>query len=140
MARREYSCAGDCSRYNATKTRERQMTRWMLCTVMMLLTSCTSSASRSVNAAAKPRAGEKPNIIFILSDDVGLGNIASCGGDTFKTPNIDALAAGGTRFARCYSTPLCGPSRAQILTGRYPFRTGMISNSSGGVVKPANEI
>src|SRR2546427_9698624 len=100
MARRGCSCAGDCSRYNATKTRETQMTRWMLCTVMMLLTSCTSSAPRSANAAAKPRAVEKPNIIFILSDDVGLGNIACCGGDTFKTPKIDALAGGWARFER----------------------------------------
>ena len=117
------------------------MTRWMFCTVMLLvMASCAGSAPRSANSDAKPHAVGKPNIIFILSDDVGLGNIACCGGDTFKTPNIDALAAGGTRFSRCYSTPLCGPSRAQILTGRYPFRTGMISNQTGPVMKPANEV
>jgi arylsulfatase A len=83
--------------------------------------------------------GGKPNIIFILSDDVGLGNISCCGGDKFKTPNIDALAKSGIRFEYCYSTPLCGPSRAEALTGRYPFRTGMIGNQSGDVMKPANE-
>lgn len=81
-----------------------------------------------------------PNMIFILSDDVGLGNIGCCGGTTFQTPRIDALARGGTRFETCYSMPLCGPSRATILTGRYPFRTGMISNTSGARVQPANEI
>ncbi len=69
----------------------------------------------------------KPNIIFILSDDVGLGNI-SCYGGAFKTPNIDALAAGGTRFEHCYANPVCGPSRATCLTGRYVFRTGMLTN------------
>jgi arylsulfatase A-like enzyme len=112
----------------------------MLCALMLLLASCASSAPKSVSSDAQAQAVEKPNIIFILSDDVGLGHIGCFGGDTFKTPNIDALAAGGTRFERCYSTPLCGPSRAQILTGRYPFRTGMISNSSGGAMKPANEV
>lgn len=84
--------------------------------------------------------GRKPNIIFILTDDVGLGNISCCGGDNFKTPRIDALAKTGTRFEQCFSTPLCGPSRCQCLTGRYPFRTGMISNASGDVPIPANEI
>jgi arylsulfatase A len=91
-------------------------------------------------AKADPANADKPNIIFILCDDVGLGDIACCGGDKYKTPNIDALAAGGTRFEQCFSTPLCGPSRAQLLTGRYPFRTGMISNGSGNVLKPDNEI
>jgi arylsulfatase A len=82
----------------------------------------------------------KPNIIFILSDDVGLGDIGCCGGDKFKTPQIDSLAQGGTRFEYCFSTPLCGPSRSEILTGRYPFRTGMTSNGTGGLMKPAKEI
>jgi arylsulfatase A len=72
-------------------------------------------------------AADKPNIIFILSDDVGLGNI-SCYGGAFKTPNIDALAKGGTRFEYCYANPVCGPSRATCLTGRYVFRTGMLTN------------
>jgi len=80
----------------------------------------------------------KPNLIFILSDDVGLGDIGCCGGP-FKTPNIDALATGGTRFEYCYSTPLCGPSRCQFLTGRYPFRTGLISNNSRNAIAPSRE-
>src|SRR4051812_32371313 len=74
---------------------------------------------------ARAEAPAKPNIIFILSDDVGLGNIG-CYGGAFKTPNIDALAKGGTRYEQCYACPLCGPSRATIMTGRYLFRTGML--------------
>lgn len=80
----------------------------------------------------------KPNILFILSDDVGLGNIG-CYGGAFKTPRIDALASGGTKFEHCFANPLCGPSRATILTGRYVFRTGMITNQSGAVMSPARE-
>ena len=82
----------------------------------------------------------RPNIIFILSDDVGLGNLSCYGGDKFKTPQLDALAKSGTRFEYCFSTPLCGPSRCQFLTGRYPFRTGLINNQSRNAISPAREV
>ncbi len=81
----------------------------------------------------------KPNIVFILSDDVGLGDISCYGGDKFKTPRIDAMAKGGTRFTYNYAAPLCGPSRCELLTGRYAFRTGMTGNDSGKLIKPENE-
>lgn len=84
-------------------------------------------------------AAEKPNIILIMSDDVGIGDI-HCTGGAFKTPNIDALAQGGTRFEYCYATPLCGPSRCQLLTGRYPFRTGLNNNQSANAVSPDREV
>jgi arylsulfatase A len=92
----------------------------------------------ALGAQEKP-APQKPNIILILSDDVGLGDIGCCGG-AFKTPQIDSLAKSGTRFEYCYSTPLCGPSRCQLLTGRYPFRTGLISNNSADAIQPGHEI
>lgn len=82
----------------------------------------------------------RPNIIFILADDLGIGNVSCYGADKFKTPNIDMLAKSGIRFEHCYAAPLCGPSRALIMTGRYAFRTGMTGNDSGPVMKPANEI
>src|ERR1700749_3592874 len=78
-------------------------------------------------AVAAPGSKEHPNIVMILSDDVGLGDI-HCTGGSFNTPNIDKLASGGTKFTYCYATPLCGPSRCELLTGRYPFRTGLNSN------------
>lgn len=106
--------------------------------VALSVSSVLPSGLQAAEAAGT--TGRKPNIIFILSDDVGLGNIGCCGADHFKTPRLDALAKSGTRFDRCFSTPLCGPSRSQCLTGRYPFRTGMIGNKSGQVMDPANEI
>jgi arylsulfatase A-like enzyme len=83
-------------------------------------------------AAGPAAAAEKPNIVFFLADDVGLDGIGCCGSDRFKghTPNIDALAREGTRFETCYSCPLCGPSRCVLMTGRYPFRTGGLTNAS----------
>ncbi len=92
-----------------------------------------------VSAVVKAPPVSKPNIIFILSDDVGLGDIGCCGGP-FKTPNIDALAKNGTRFELCYANPLCGPSRCEALTGRYPFRTGLNSNHSADAIHPSREV
>jgi arylsulfatase A len=78
-------------------------------------------------AAPEPAAG-KPNIIFILADDLGVPNVSAYGADSFKTPNVDALARSGVRLDRTFSCPNCGPSRAAFLTGRYGFRTGMTGN------------
>ncbi len=86
----------------------------------------------------KPSAA-KPNIIFILADDVGLGDVGFSGGH-FKTPHIDALAKSGTHFTHCYAMPLCGPSRCMLLTGRYPFRTGLVGNQSAQALATHKEI
>lgn len=64
----------------------------------------------------------KPNIILILADDVGY-EVPTCdGGQSYSTPNLDRMAAGGIRFTNCNSTPLCSPSRVELLTGKYNFR------------------
>jgi arylsulfatase A len=68
-----------------------------------------------------------------------LGDVGFSGG-SFKTPNIDALAKSGTQFEFCYATPLCGPSRCEMLTGRYPFRTGLINNNSHQAIQPGHEV
>ncbi|HEY2124755.1 MAG TPA: sulfatase-like hydrolase/transferase [Chthoniobacterales bacterium] len=104
-----------------------------LCALALL-----SPGSHLAYAEEKPSV-QKPNIIFILADDVGLGDV-HCSGGPYQTPNIDALAAGGTRFEYSYATPLCGPSRCQFLTGRYPFRTGLISNHSESAIADHKEI
>jgi arylsulfatase A len=103
--------------------------------IAALLLFC-AIAGRSSALAETPK---KPNVIFILADDLGTGNVGCYGSDKFKTPNIDALAKSGTRFERCYACPLCGPSRALLLTGRYAFHTGMTSNDSGPLLMPGNE-
>ena len=90
--------------------------------------------------AAAEVAPQKPNIIFILADDLGIGSLSCYGADNFKTPNIDKLADSGIRFEHCYSSPLCGPTRALLMTGRYAFRTGMTSNQTGPRLTPTNEI
>lgn len=72
-----------------------------------------------------PAAGEKPNIIFILADDMGYADLSSFGSPDLKTPRIDQLASEGVRFVNAYAMgPECTPSRTSILTGRYPQRVG----------------
>ncbi len=79
---------------------------------------------------APAAAPAKPNILFILADDLGLDGVSCYGADQRKTPNIDRLAASGLRFETCYAAPLCGPSRCLLMTGRYAFRTGGLTNGS----------
>ena len=89
----------------------------------------------------KVKAGtSKPNIIYILADDLGIGDVSCYGSDNNKTPIIDNLAKGGIRFTHGYTAPLCGPSRAMILTGRYAFRTGAVNQDMVGQIKPENEV
>lgn len=64
----------------------------------------------------------KPNIILIMADDLGQEVISTYGGESFQTPYLDQLAAEGMQFQNCYSTPLCTPSRVQLMTGKYNFR------------------
>lgn len=78
--------------------------------------------------AAQP-ASSPPNIVFIYADDLGYGDLSCYGATAHRTPRLDALAAEGVRFTNFYApTPYCAPSRASLLTGRYPFRNGMVVN------------
>ena len=80
-------------------------------------------------AATASGASRSPNFIIILADDLGYGDLACFGSTSNETPNLDRMARDGVRFTDCYVTmPYCAPSRASLLTGRYPFRHGMWSN------------
>lgn len=68
-----------------------------------------------------------PNIVVILADDLGYGDVGAYGGKVIETPHMDQLAAEGIRFTSAYSSaPICSPSRAGLLTGRYPLRSGIV--------------
>ncbi len=69
---------------------------------------------------------ERPNVVVILTDDQGYGDLSCMGATDFRTPNLDRLAASGVRFTDWYSnSPVCSPSRASLLTGRYPGNAGV---------------
>ncbi len=71
------------------------------------------------------QAAEKPNIVHIVADDLGWKDVGFNGAEDLRTPNIDALAAGGARFTQFYTQSMCTPTRAALMTGRYPFRYGL---------------
>ncbi|RYF92545.1 MAG: N-acetylgalactosamine 6-sulfate sulfatase, partial [Chitinophagaceae bacterium] len=76
-------------------------------------------------------AQKQPNVVLILSDDQGWGDLSLHGNRWLETPHLDRLAKSGKEFTHCYVSPLCAPSRASILTGRYHLNTGVLSVSKG---------
>ena len=109
------------------------MIRFSLVTISLVLSLASPSS-----------AVEKPNVIFILADDQGSLDLGSYGSTDLVTPHTDALAARGVRFTRFYSAaPVCSPSRAGLLTGRWPIRAGVPSNcaseAGGKGALPASE-
>ena len=90
-------------------------------------------AALCIASAAVP---DKPNIVFIMADDIGDQAIGAYGGQSYSTPRVDALASDGVRFRHGYSMPVCHPSRIAIMTGKYPFRVG---NPQWGTFPKAEE-
>ena len=74
----------------------------------------------------------KPNVVVFLTDDQGWGDLSLNGNDDLSTPNIDSLAEDGASFDSFYVCPVCSPTRAEFLTGRYHPRSGVYSTSAGG--------
>ena len=93
-------------------------------TVVLGALATTLSCGIRISAAEPAR----PNVIAILVDDIGVGDFGFSGGKDFPTPNIDAFAAGGCVFTNGYALPSCSPTRAAMLTGRYPSRFGIEDN------------
>jgi len=90
-----------------------------------------------VSAVALP-AAEKPNVVFIIADDLGWRDLGCTGSPHFLTPNIDALAASGMRFTRGYAaSSVCSPTRASVVTGKYPARIDLTAWLGGGGGAPA---
>ncbi len=80
------------------------------------------------NSSRSERQKNRPNILFIMVDDLGKEWISCYGAEDIKTPNIDALARTGMKFENAYSMPQCTPSRAALLTGQYPWRNGWVNH------------
>ena len=91
------------------------------------------AALLSAPGLAQAQTKEKPNILIILADDLGYGDLGCYGHPTIRTPHLDKLAQEGTRFTQCYAAaPVCSPSRAGILTGRIPTRSGIYTWIAAG--------
>ncbi|MEP6597207.1 MAG: sulfatase-like hydrolase/transferase [Ginsengibacter sp.] len=85
---------------------------------LVVLNGC----KKNTNSIPVNHLVNKPNIILLLADDYGY-EIPTCdGGQSYETPNIDLMAQNGMRFTQCHATPLCSPSRVELMTGKYNFR------------------
>ena len=80
--------------------------------------------TKAMKLSADEAFGDRPNIVLIISDDMGFSDIGCYGGE-IQTPNLDNLAANGLRFTQFYNTARCCPTRASLLTGLYPHQTGI---------------
>jgi arylsulfatase A-like enzyme len=104
-----------------TKDKRRMM-------ISRLSRACSSLLSALALVWAAPpanAANAKPNIVHIVADDLGWKDVGFNGCKDIKTPNLDRLAAEGAKFEQFYVQPMCTPTRAAIMTGRYPFRYGL---------------
>jgi arylsulfatase A-like enzyme len=81
-----------------------------------------------------------PNIVLVMSDDQGYGDLGIHGNDKVQTPHLDRFAQRGIRLNRFYVSPVCSPTRASLLTGRYHYRTGVIHTSRGGALMHGDEV
>jgi arylsulfatase A-like enzyme len=90
----------------------------LTCAVIAALVQATATAA----AAGEP----KPNIVILLADDLGYADVGFNGGDLVPTPHIDRIAREGVKLERFYSCPVCSPTRAGLMTGRWPLRMGLM--------------
>ncbi|XP_036883589.1 arylsulfatase L-like [Sturnira hondurensis] len=103
---------------------------WGWLAVGICLLGCRPSA-----AGGRDFSGSRPNILLLMADDLGIGDLGCYGNATIRTPNIDRLAEEGVQLTQhLAAASVCTPSRAAFLTGRYPLRSGMVSSQGGRVL------
>ena len=103
-----------------------------ICYIILLLISSTCSIN--------PEIIQKPNIILVLTDDQGYGDIGCHGNSQIRTPNLDQLANESLEMTSFYVDPLCAPTRASLMTGRYHLRTGVLHTSRGAAKMFGDEV
>jgi arylsulfatase A-like enzyme len=99
------------------------------------LAGCTTTTG---GATAGPT--RRPNVLLVISDDQGYGDLGCHGNPHLRTPNIDRLHAESTRLTRFYVSPVCAPTRASLMTGRYTYRTGVVDTYQGRAMMHSDEV
>ena len=103
--------------------------RWFVLAVFVFVQSSAALADAGTEQEA---VSNRPNIILIMADDLGYGDVGFTGNQNIKTPSIDRLAADGVVMNRFYtSASICSPSRAAALTGRHHYRSGVAGGTYG---------
>ncbi len=113
------------------------MMKWQILLIKALAVFLLRDGSVTAQAAD---VTERPNVIIVLTDDQGYGDVGVHGNDKVKTPNLDRFAQQGVQLRHFYCSPVCAPTRASLLTGRYFYRTGVIHTSRGGAKMHGDEV
>jgi arylsulfatase A-like enzyme len=99
--------------------------------ILTFLTALLLAPLAASHAADAPKPSGKPNIVFILVDDMPYAGPSVTGNKLLQTPHMDRIAKGGMLFSRAYTEPVCGPSRATLMTGQFAGRHGRTDNVPG---------
>lgn len=114
---------------------QRKSCRHLLCILFFTLV-VVQGAETTRGAAAETR---RPNVILLLTDDQGYGDVGFHGNAKIRTPQMDQLAREGMELTRFYCSPVCAPTRASLMTGRYYYRSGVVHTSRGGAKMQGTE-
>ncbi|MCA9064520.1 MAG: sulfatase-like hydrolase/transferase [Planctomycetaceae bacterium] len=134
-ARSRRRCTDDCPASRRGRSCHSRSCRDALHVILTLVLGLWCQGIAFAESAAASDATPQqtpPNVVVFLSDDQGWGDLSLNGNTNLSTPNIDRMAAEGARFDRFFVCPVCSPTRAEFLTGRYHPRGGVFSTSAGG--------
>ena len=107
--------------------------------IVPALFACAMAWGFGSRSSAAVDSASQPNVILIMADDLGYGDLSCYGSDIIKTPVLDKLASEGVRLTSFYAgCTICTPSRMALLTGAYPWRTGWRGGVVGYGIKPQN--
>ncbi|MEQ6119611.1 arylsulfatase [Reichenbachiella sp. MALMAid0571] len=107
--------------------------------LILVLSVLIYSCSPQVEQTEK-KVEDRPNVVLIMTDDQGYGDLGFYGNPHIKTPNIDALAKKSVRFERFFVSPVCAPTRSSLMTGRHSLRTGIHDTYNGGAIMAGSEV
>src|SRR5438445_8581169 len=85
-------------------------------------------------------AADRPNVLLVLTDDQGFGDLGAHGNPVIKTPNLDAFTKESVWLKNFYVSPVCSPTRSSLLTGRYNYRTGVVDTALGRSMMRPGEV
>ena len=106
--------------------------------VMLLVMLTVGACSKHPDAAQE--GTDRPNVILIITDDQGYGDLGFHGNPDVQTPVLDGIARNSTRFTQFYVSPVCAPTRSSLMTGRYSLRTGVYDTYNGGAMMASEEV